>query len=138
MNERAIELRFGPRFLPFRVRPEVRPCLLAVSEVFEGEHVPELIAPAADSIDPVADVLDAVLFEQTAGVVAETGLKGGQLSRMSCVDAELIDHHVSPRESAVDAQKPKLMYQHRRASRHRSLSSDSPDARAIVRPQTSN
>ena len=95
VDERSVLLGLGEDLHPFGIGDERRPVLLAGRETLVAEHVPELVVAAADGRRPVADVRDAVLLEQPAGVVAKARLERGHLARERSVDSKLVDHRLA-------------------------------------------
>ena len=72
-----------------------------MAPVLESDHVDKLDAGRPNFVGPVADVLDAVLFEQLESVVGESGVEIRKSSGQALVDAKFVKHRGHPLTSVI-------------------------------------
>ena len=100
----SVAVGFIEHSLPFRIGAKTCPCFSPLIGVFERNQICEFVIAIPYIGRPVADVLDAVLFEQLESVVGKSSLEIRKSSRQAFVHAKFVKHRVDPLTSDVTAE----------------------------------
>ena len=97
----AVTVGFFENSIPIRVGTKTCPCFSTLIGVFKGDQIREFVIAVPYIGRPVADVLDAMLFEQLDSVVGESGVEIRKSSGQAFVDAKFVKHRGDPLTSVI-------------------------------------
>ena len=95
-DDLTIAVGFFESSISIRVGTKACPCFSTLIGIFKGDHICEFVIAVANISRPVADVLDAVLFEQLDSVVGKSGVEIRKSAGQALVDAKFVKHRGDP------------------------------------------